>query len=447
MQTKKSPVKVIGGGLAGCAAALELAKAGIEVELYEMRPHQKTGAHKTGQLAELVCSNSLGSQGLQKGSGLLLAELQKLGCQLIQIAEKAKVPAGSALALDRQVFSDLVESEITNSPLIQLIRQEYPQIPNSPAIIASGPLTSPQLSQSLNDLTGEDHLFFYDALSPIVVAESIDLAKTYRASRYDTENPGDYINCPLTKEQYLDFVKELTTAKTIELKEFETDIQSGVKTNLSHFFESCLPIEIMAKRGEQTLAYGPLRPTGFGPKKDRPFAVVQLRQDNLAASLYNLVGFQTNLKFGEQERIFRKIPGLENAEFVRFGQMHRNTFLCSPQILDPFLECKKKAGLYFAGQITGVEGYLGNIATGFMAAKNLSAKFLDLKNEPLPQKTMLGALLHYISHSPAKDFQPMKANFGLLPPLDIQKRVNKATKREMLSQRALKEVDQWLEAV
>ncbi|MGH7810879.1 MAG: methylenetetrahydrofolate--tRNA-(uracil(54)-C(5))-methyltransferase (FADH(2)-oxidizing) TrmFO, partial [Candidatus Binatia bacterium] len=349
---------IIGGGLAGSEAAWQAAQRGIKVSLYEMRPTLQTGAHQTHDLAELVCSNSLGSNLPDRASGLLKNEARTLGSMLLECAESASLPAGGALAVDRELFARLVTERIEHQPNIEIIREEVTEIPDSLSIIASGPLTSPSLSQSLAALSGEDHLFFFDAISPIVQADTINMDVAFRASRYGTgeQDEGDYINCPFTKEEYYAFAGELLKAERIELRAFEDAIKSGVKAG--HFFEGCLPVEIIAERGVDSLAFGPMRPVGLKDPRTgrRPYAVVQLRQDNLAGSLYNLVGFQTNLKFPEQKRVFRLIPGLENAEFVHYGQMHRNTFIASPKLLRPSLQYIQRDDLFFAGQITGVEG-------------------------------------------------------------------------------------------
>ena len=404
--------------MAGCEAAWQAAQAGVNVHLYEMRPHKMTGAHQGGNFAELVCSNSLGSASVENATGLLLSELEEKNSLLIQCAKKAGVPAGKALAVDREIFSKEVMASLENHPHVKIIREEVTTIPRTPTILASGPLTSPSLSKSIEEFTGADHLYFFDALSPIVAKSSINFEKAFWGSRYNKSQKegGDYINCPFTKEEFQIFVKELVSAERISLAGFEENIQKGVKAGLGKFFEGCLPVEILAQRSERALTFGPMKPVGLDdPKTGRwPYAVVQLRQDNVAATLFNLVGFQTNLKFQEQERVFRLIPGLENAEFVRFGQMHRNTFVCSPLVLNATLQTKKRNDLFLAGQITGVEGYAGNIATGLLAGIN-AAKFLKTEELlTLPATTMLGALCHYITNADAKHFQPMKANFGIL---------------------------------
>jgi methylenetetrahydrofolate--tRNA-(uracil-5-)-methyltransferase len=438
---------VIGGGLAGSEAAWQAAQRGLKVRLIEMRPSIPTGAHQSADLAELVCSNSLGSNLPDRASGLLKNEARRLGSMLLECAEEASLPAGAALAVDREVFARKVTERIENHPNIEIMRAEAKEIPNGPAIIASGPLTSPALSQAIASLSGEEHLFFFDAIAPIVRADSINMEIAFRASRYDKDDlsDGDYINCPLTKEEYYNFVHALLAAERIELRSFEQAIRSGVKAG--HFFEGCLPIEIIAERGEDSLAFGPMRPVGLKDPRTgrRPYAVVQLRQDNLAASLYNLVGFQTNLKFPEQKRVLRLIPGLEHAEFERYGQMHRNTFIASPKLLLPTLQHRTRSDLFFAGQITGVEGYMGNIATGLLAGLN-AARLLQNKTPlTLPQTTMLGALCYYVTHADLKDFQPMKANFGILPPLDTNGKIGKRERGQAYAERALHDLEKFLE--
>ncbi len=454
-------VIVIGGGLAGSEAAWQLAQQGINVKLYEMRPAQPTGAHVTNDLAELVCSNSLGSNQADRASGVLKNELRRLHSLLVECAEETAIPAGAALAVDREAFARRVTEKIASHPNIELIREEVKEIPATPVIVASGPLTSDSLSKSLAALSGDEHLFFFDAISPIVRAESIDMNIAFRASRYNKnsnpsgseasapsqaqEDEGDYINCPFNKEQYYEFVNVLKTAERIELRSFEDAIRTGVKAG--HFFEGCLPVEIIAERGDESLAFGPMRPVGLRDPQTgkRPHAVAQLRQDNLAGSLYNIVGFQTNLKFPEQRRVLRMIPGLEHAEFERYGQMHRNTFLASPKLLRPTLQHKERDDLFFAGQITGVEGYMGNIATGLLAGINLARLIQNKTLYTLPQESMLGALCHYITHASLKDFQPMKANFGILPDLQLEKRIGKREKGQAYADRAAKSLDTYIQ--
>src|SRR5919106_2745833 len=430
---------IIGGGLAGSEAAYQAAQQGLAVQLYEMRPSIQTGAHQTRDLAELVCSNSLGSNMPDRASGLLKNEVRLLGSMLLECAEVAALPAGGALAVDREFFARLVTQRIESHPNIEVIREEVKEIPQGLCIVASGPLTSPSLSKSIAALSTEEHLFFYDAIAPVIHADSINMQVAFRASRYGTgeQEEGDYINCPLTKEEYYAFAGALLSAERIKLRSFEEAIKSGVKAG--QFFEGCLPIEIIAERGLDSLAFGPMRPVGLRDPRTgkRPSGVVQLRQDNLAGSLYNLVGFQTNLKYPEQKRVFRLIPGLEQAEFMRYGQMHRNTFIASPKLLRPTLQHVQREDLFFAGQITGVEGYMGNIATGLLAGIN--AARLHHGEEPiiLPQTTMLGALCHYVTHADLKDFQPMKANFGILPPLEDKAKTGKRERGQMYAERAL----------
>jgi methylenetetrahydrofolate--tRNA-(uracil-5-)-methyltransferase len=426
---------VIGGGLAGTEAAWQAAEAGVQVRLYEMRPGKMTPAHETDRLAELVCSNSLGSSQVNKAPGLLKAELRGLGSLILDCAEQAAVPAGSSLAVDRDVFAGLVTDRIEGHHGINVIREEITAVPMDPTIIASGPLTSAAMTQELGRLSGKAYLYFYDAVSPIVHAETINLNIAFRQSRYDKgiQTDGDYINCPMSEAQYDRFRAALVEAETIELKSFEEEDP--------HFFEGCIPVEVLAKRGPKALAFGPMRPVGLTDPHSgkRPYAVVQLRQDNLAGSLYNIVGFQTNLKWGQQQRVLRLIPGLENAEFLRFGMMHRNTYINAPSLLQPTMQYRRRSDLFFAGQITGVEGYMGNAGTGLVAGIN-AGRILSGKHPVIfPTNTMLGALCHYVTHAVSKDFQPMKANFGLFvpPPMKMNKqdRYNWYTERALTSMR------------
>jgi methylenetetrahydrofolate--tRNA-(uracil-5-)-methyltransferase len=440
---------IIGGGLAGSEAAWQSAQAGINVKLYEMRPEMTTGAHQTSDLAELICSNSLGSNLPDRASGVLKTELRRLGSMLLECAEATSLPAGAALAVDRNLFARTVTERIQNHPLIEIIREELKAIPDSPTVIASGPLTSPDLSSALAELSGEEHLYFFDAIAPIVNYDSINMDIAFRASRYGKgeQDEGDYINCPFTKEEYEAFVKALLEAERIELRSFEDAIHEGVKAGAHHFFEGCLPVEIIAERGHDSLAFGPMRPVGLTDPRTgrRPYAVVQLRQDNLAGNLYNLVGFQTNLRYPEQRRVLRMIPGLENAEFERYGQMHRNTFLASPKLLRPTLQHKNRDDLLFAGQITGVEGYMGNIATGLLAGINAARQLKGQSLLTLPETTMLGALCHYVTHADMADFQPMKANFGILPPLEYTgKKMGKRERGKAHAARAMTDLEQYL---
>ncbi len=449
-------ITVIGGGLAGSEAAWQIAQSGFKVRLYEMRPANPTGVHLTGELAELVCSNSLGSNLPDRASGVLKNELRHLNSMLLECAEATALPAGAALAVDREAFARLVTGKIQSHANIEIIRAEMKEIPQTPVIVASGPLTSESLSQSIAKLSGEEHLFFFDAIAPIVHAESINMEIAFRASRYGkgdhAEREGDYINCPFTKDEYYSFVNALRSAERIELRSFEVaTLTSGTGVKAGQFFEGCLPIEIIAERGKDSLAFGPMRPVGLRdprtPAGKRPYAVVQLRQDNLAGSLYNLVGFQTNLKFPEQKRILCMIPGLENAEFERFGQMHRNTFIASPKLLRPTLQYVARDDLFFAGQITGVEGYMGNIATGLLAGVNAARLLGQKKLITLPNETMLGALCHYITNASLKDFQPMKANFGILPQLALEKKIGKRERGQLYAERAANVLDGYMETI
>jgi len=445
----ETTLTIIGGGLAGSEAAWQAAEEGIPVKLYEMRPEITTGAHQTSDLAELVCSNSLGSNLPDRASGVLKNELRRLGSMLLECAEATALPAGSALAVDRNLFAQRVTERIQNHPLIEIIREEVKTIPGSPTIIASGPLTSPDLSNALAQLGGEEHLYFFDAIAPIVSYDSINMEIAFRASRYGKgeKDEGDYINCPFTKEEYEAFVNALLEAERIELRSFENAIREGVKAGAHHFFEGCLPVEIIAERGHDSLAFGPMRPVGLTDPRTgrRPHAVVQLRQDNLAGNLYNLVGFQTNLRFPEQRRVLRMIPGLENAEFERYGQMHRNTFLASPKLMQPSLQHKTRNDLFFAGQITGVEGYMGNIATGLLAGINAARQNKGQPLLTLPKTTMLGALCHYVTHADLADFQPMKANFGILPSLEkTGKKMGKRERVQAHATRAISDLELYL---
>ena len=445
----ENTLTIIGGGLAGSEAAWQAAQLGLSVKLYEMRPEASTGAHQTSDLAELICSNSLGSKLPDRASGLLKNEMRRLGSMLLECAEATALPAGAALAVDRNLFACTVTERIHSHSLIEVIREEVKNIPDSPTIVASGPLTSPGLSGALGKLNGEEHLYFFDAIAPIVNYDSINMEIAFRASRYGKgeQDEGDYVNCPFTKEEYERFVDALLQAERIELRSFEDVIREGVKAGAHHFFEGCLPVEIIAERGHDSLAFGPMRPVGLTDPRTgrRPYAVVQLRQDNLAGNLYNLVGFQTNLKFPEQRRVLRMIPGLESAEFERYGQMHRNTFLASPKLLRGTLQHKTRDDLFFAGQITGVEGYMGNIATGLLAGINAARHCQGQPLLTLPKTTMLGALCHYVTHADMADFQPMKANFGILPPLDLTgKKTGKRERGQAYAARALTDLEIYL---
>ncbi len=442
---------IIGGGLAGCEAAWQAAERGIQVTLFEMRPTVTTGAHQTDELAELVCSNSLGSNLFNRASGLLKEELRQLGSLLIRCADSCALPSGTALAVDRDSFTHEITRQITGHSNITLIRDEVKYLPDGMVVIATGPLTSPTLASAIQNFTGEENLFFFDALAPILSSESINMQIAYRASRHEdngTED-GDYINCPIeTEEHYLRFVEALINAERVKLKEFENNDRSDILTQNQQYFEGCLPIEVIAQRSAKALAFGPLRPIGlWNPHtRHRPYAVIQLRQDNLAGSLYNMVGFQTNLTYSAQKRVFRMIPGLENAEFIRFGQMHRNTFIASPKILQPTLQTKSRPNVFFAGQITGVEGYIGNIATGLLAGLN-AARFQQGKRTVYPPlETMLGSICYYITHADVNGFQPMKANYGLLPPLEYAEQ-SKMARYTDYSTRAINALLAWKEDI
>lgn len=435
-------VTIIGGGLAGSEAAWQAARLGAEVTLYEMRPGTPTPAHTGGYLAELVCSNSLGSNLTNRAPGLLKEELRRLSSLVIEVADAHCVPAGSALAVDRESFSAAVTARLAAQPRIESIRQEVTTIPPTGiVIVASGPLTSPALTQAIQQLTGEANLYFYDAIAPIVEAESIDMSIAFRASRYDRGESavGDYINCPMTQAEYEAFYEALIEAPRIPLRDFERDD--------AQFFEGCLPVEVLAERGVKALAYGPLRPVGLRDPRtgQRPYAVVQLRQDNAAGTLYNLVGFQTNLRYGAQDRVLRMIPGLAEAEFVRYGSMHRNTYINAPTLLRPTLQTRDRDDLFFAGQIAGLEGYAGNVAGGWLAGVNAARVSRGLAPVTLPPETMAGALMHYITHAAPEGFQPMKANFGLVPP-HAERIRGKRARGEAHAERALTTLHNWMAA-
>ncbi|HEY85517.1 MAG TPA: methylenetetrahydrofolate--tRNA-(uracil(54)-C(5))-methyltransferase (FADH(2)-oxidizing) TrmFO [Chloroflexi bacterium] len=433
---------VVGGGLAGSEAAWQIAERGIPVSLYEMRPARQTPAHTGDKLAELVCSNSMGSVLPDRAPGLLKNELRRLGSMVLQVAEEASVPAGRALAVDRDRFAEIVTGRIETHPLITLKREEVTAIPSGATVIASGPLTSDALADAIVQLSGEDRLYFYDAVSPIAAADSIDMSIAFRAGRYEQDQPdsGDYINCPFTREEYDEFVAALLEAEKIELRSFE---EKDLREN---FFEMCLPIEEMARRGHRALSFGPMRPVGLiDPRTGkRPYAVVQLRQDNLIASLYNIVGFQTNLRWPEQKRVLRLIPGLGQAEFARYGMMHRNTYLNAPALLNPTMQWRARSDLFFAGQIVGVEGYIGNMGSGLLAGINAARQVKGQKPITLPRTTMMGSLAYYISHAESKNFQPMKANFGILPPFTPKIR-NKRARYYAYAERALSDLEKFLQ--
>lgn len=432
-------VTIIGAGLAGSEAAWQLARRGVIVHLYEMRPHKMTEAHQTDQFAELVCSNSLGARSVDRAMGLLKEEMRRLGSLIIEAADASVLPAGGALAVGRDAFSAYVTQAVISDPNIIIHREEVSDIPSGPALVATGPLTSPVLAERIRELAGQDYLSFYDALAPIVTLESIAMPPCWRQSRYDRdsgESGGDYINCPLDEAQYRAFVQALRQAERIELRRFEQEDE--------RFFEACLPVEVIAGRGEQSLAFGPMRPVGLRDPRTgkRPFAVVQLRQDNLAGTLYNLVGFQTNIRWPEQKRIFRMIPGLEQAEFVRLGQMHRNTFINAPALLRSTLQWRDRDDLFFAGQLVGTEGYVGSAAGGLLAGINLARLVTGREPVPMPESTMMGALFYYITHAEPKEFQPMKANFGIMPRLLPHVR-RKRERYRKYAERALRALDAW----
>ncbi len=405
----KQKVTVIGAGLAGCEASYQLAKRGFEVDLYEMRPQKTTPAHKTGLFAELVCSNSLRANGLENAVGLLKEEMRMLDSLIIRCADKTKVPAGGALAVDRDLFSQLVTDEIRNNPLINVIEKEVTEIPKGPVIIASGPLTSDTLSDEIKKLIHEDYLYFFDAAAPIVEFDSINMDVAYRKSRYD-KGEADYINCPMTKPEFDAWYDELIKAKAVEVKDFELKV-----------FEGCMPFEEIARRGRQTLLFGPMKPVGLRtPDGERPYAVVQLRQDNKEGTLYNIVGFQTHLLFGEQKRIIQMIPGLEKASIVRYGVMHRNTFINSPKLLTRNYQLRTNKDIYFAGQITGVEGYVESAGSGLLSGLALARQLDNLEEVFFPERTIIGSESYYVSHASISDFQPMNANYGILEKLDFK---------------------------
>ena len=426
-------VIVIGAGLAGSEAAWQIANSGTQVDLYEMRPKKSTPAHKTAGFAELVCSNSLRGAGLENAVGLLKEEMRQMDSLIIEAADATKVPAGGALAVDREGFSTYVTDKLMNHPLVNVIHQEINDIPQTDeaiVLIASGPLTAPTLSEKIAALLGQEYLYFYDAAAPIVMKDSLNMDKAYKASRYG-KGDDDYINCPMNKEEYEYFWRELVNSEKTQTKNFEKEI----------FFEGCMPVEEMASRGIDTLLYGPLKPVGLEHPVTgvRPHAVVQLRQDNSAASLYNIVGFQTHLKWPEQKRVFGLIPGLDTAEFVRYGVMHRNTFINSPQVLLPTMQSKTNPMLFFAGQMTGVEGYVESAASGLVAGLNACRLIQGKPTVVFPQETAHGALCHYITSADMKRFQPMNVNFGLLPELG-ERIKDKKLKKQAISERALQSI-------
>ena len=431
-----TPVRIIGAGLAGAEAAWQVARRGLEVELYEMRPARSTPAHQTSDFAELVCSNSLKSDTENTAPWLLKEEMRRAGSLLMELAQQCAVPAGHALAVDRGAFSAAVTRSVSQHALIQVRREEATKIDENEGItvIATGPLTSEALAQEIARLTGGTHLYFYDSISPIVEADSIDMGRVYKAARYD-RGTADYINCPMNQAEYGRFYEALTGAESVEARDWEQ----------LNYFEGCLPIEEIARRGRDTLRFGPMKPVGLrDPRTGRqPYAVVQLRQENLRADSYNLVGFQNHLKFGEQARVLRLIPGLENARFLRYGQIHRNTYINAPALLNECLQLKSRPNIFFAGQICGVEGYVESIAAGLMAGMHAAAMARGQEPEPAPRASALGSLAHYITHASAKNFQPANITFDLLPPLERQVR-DRAQRHRQQCERALSDFEAWM---
>lgn len=430
----KNSVLVIGAGLAGSEAAWQLVKRGIPVELAEMRPQKSSPAHHTPYFAELVCSNSLRAANIENAVGLLKEEMRRLDSLIMLSADTNRVPAGGALAVDRVPFSQMITEKLKENPLVTVVTEEIREIPDDQiCIIATGPLTSEAMSDTIVRLTGSQYFHFHDAAAPIVTLESLDMNKVYRAARYG-KGGADYLNCPFTKEEYEAFWQALTTAECAELHDFEKD---------DAVFEGCMPIEIMAARGIDTIRYGPLKPVGLEipTTGERPYAVVQLRQDNGSATLYNIVGFQTHLKFPEQKRVFSMIPGLEHAEFVRYGVMHRNSYINSPELLLPTLQYRKNGNIFFAGQLTGVEGYLESASMGLLAGINAAKLYEGKECITFTKRTAIGGLSQYISSGPNDNFQPMNINFGIMEPLGIKKRMKKREKNGLLAQRALEEIE------
>jgi methylenetetrahydrofolate--tRNA-(uracil-5-)-methyltransferase len=427
-------VNVIGAGLAGSEAAYQIAKRGVQVKLYEMRPVRQTPAHHTDKFAELVCSNSLRANTLTNAVGVIKEEMRLMDSVIIRAADECSVPAGGALAVDRHEFAAKVTEYVKNHPNVTVMNEEITEIPEGPTVIATGPLTSPDLAAQLKELTGEDYFYFYDAAAPIVEKDSIDMNKVYLKSRYD-KGEAAYLNCPMTEEEFDRFYEALIAAETVPLKEFEKEI----------FFEGCMPVEVMASRGRQTLVFGPMKPVGLeDPKTGKtPYAVVQLRQDDAAGTLYNIVGFQTHLKWGPQKEVLQLIPGLENAEIVRYGVMHRNTFINSPNLLRPTYQYKQRDDLFFAGQMTGVEGYVESAASGLLAGINAARLVKGEEPVVLPPVTAMGSMANYITATNAKNFQPMNANFGLFAPLE-KKIKRKAERNEAYATRALETIQNFV---
>ena len=437
-------VIVIGAGLAGSEAAWQLAKRGIHVDLYEMRPVKSSPAHQTDQFAELVCSNSLRAGNIENAVGLLKEEMRRLGSIIMECADATAVPAGGALAVDRHLFSEMVTEKVKGHPNITVHHEEVTEIPTEGTVIfASGPLTSEALGDKIKELTGETGFYFYDAAAPIIDVNTVDMNKVYLKSRYD-KGEAAYLNCPMTKQEFMDFHEALVNAEEAPLNSFEKE----------KYFEGCMPIEVMAKRGIKTMLYGPMKPVGLeypddykGPRDGEfktPYAVVQLRQDNAAASLYNIVGFQTHLKWGEQKRVFQMIPGLENAEFVRYGVMHRNSYMDSPNLLEQTYRSKKQANLFFAGQMTGVEGYVESAASGLVAGINAARLFKGEEAAIFPETTAIGSLAHYITHADSKHFQPMNVNFGIIKELDGPRIRDKKERYEKIAERSLQDLSRFI---
>ena len=444
-------IHIIGGGLAGSEAAWQAAELGVDVTIHEMRPVRPTAVHKTDALAELVCSNSFRADKIDNAVGLIKEEMRRLGSIVMRCADQARVPAGAALAVDRHVFSQAVTEAVMRHPRIRVSREEVAAVPGpewSPVIIATGPLTSFALSQSIQRMVGEEHLSFYDAISPIVLAESIDMSKVFRASRWgrnvwspapgdalEQSDEGDYLNCPMTRQEYDAFYAALVAAESATVHDFDN----------AKFFEGCLPIEVMAHRGEGTLRFGPMKPVGLkDPRTGQlPYAVVQLRQDTLAGDHYSLVGFQTQIKWGDQARVLRMIPGLENAEFVRYGMVHRNTYICGPKVLLPTWQTRHRTDLLFAGQVSGVEGYVESAASGLIAGRNAAAIVKGDAPQAPPRTTAIGALAYYVSHADPKTYQPTNITHGIMPPLDNPPR-DKMKKKLLIAERALADLEAWM---
>ena len=439
-------VTVIGAGLAGCEAAYQCAKRGVSVELYEMKPHSFTPAHSNKDFAELVCSNSLRSDDVSNAVGLLKEELRKLDSLILRAAEVSRVPAGSALAVNREEFSAYITKVIRTHPLITVHEEEVTEIPaEGIVIIASGPLTSEKLADAIAAFTGAEGLHFFDAAAPIVEADSVDMTKAFFASRYGKGESTDYLNCPLTKEQYDVFYQELVSAKVAPLKAFDKELQQDLTV-----FEGCMPVEVMASRGYDTLRFGPMKPVGLPVPEtgEDAYATVQLRKENVEGTMYNIVGFQTHLTFGEQKRVFSLIPGLENANFLRYGVMHRNTYLNSPGFLNSVYETVNRPYLFFAGQMTGVEGYVESASSGFVAGVNAARLAMDKERFVFPQTTEIGALAHYVSHGGiSSSFQPMNANFGIIAPFDKKVKGGKKARNQAYAERSLAQIEQIVSAL